>query len=138
MRDQTLATQTIVQRLEKIEKQNRTMKCAGLAVLIGVGSIVLMGQASPQSRTIDAEAFVLRDAGGKMRASLRMDTILNAPQLKLYDPTGKSRVEITADAKQPSIWLFDAEGRKRAAFATDEDSAGLQLFDPTGKVGRFW
>ena len=65
--------------MEKIERQNTTIKLVGLAMLIVASAVVLMGQASPQSRIINADAFVLKDAGGKMRASLRMDTILDAP-----------------------------------------------------------
>ena len=52
-----------------------------------------MGQKVQRNRTIEAQLFLLKDQSGKMQASLGMDTLIDAPYLKLYDATEKSRVE---------------------------------------------
>src|SRR3989338_10400780 len=57
----------VMKRLEKVEKQNRRFKQIGALALILAGSVLLMGQASPQ-RTVEATRFVLKDANGKSRA----------------------------------------------------------------------
>ena len=53
----------ILERVEKLEKQNRRMKQVGLASLIGAISVVLRGQAGPHNM-IEAEHFF---AGGASR-----------------------------------------------------------------------
>jgi hypothetical protein len=59
----------ITQRLENIEKQNRTLKRFGLAILSLVAAIVAMGQAQA-SRSIVASEFRLMDSSGTVRATL--------------------------------------------------------------------
>jgi hypothetical protein len=56
-------------RLLKLEKQNRRLKQLGVAALIGVAALVVMGQA-PSKKTIEANEFILRDDGGNVRARL--------------------------------------------------------------------
>lgn len=40
---------TVVERLERIERQNRRLKRAGITVVLALGAILLMGQAAPDS-----------------------------------------------------------------------------------------
>ena len=51
---------TVMNRLERLEKQNRRIKQIGALALILLGSVFLMGQASPP-RTVEANEFVLKD-----------------------------------------------------------------------------
>jgi len=60
----------LAERLERFEKQSRRLKWAGVAVLLFVFAALLMGQAWPPSETIEARAFIVRDADGKVRVSL--------------------------------------------------------------------
>jgi hypothetical protein len=53
-------------RVERLEKQNSWLKLFGMVALICAGSLIVMAQ--NRTRTIDAESFVLKDAGGKARA----------------------------------------------------------------------
>jgi hypothetical protein len=57
-------------RVERLEKQNSLLKRLGMVALICAGSLVVMAQ--NRTRSIDAESFVLKDAGGKTRARLAM------------------------------------------------------------------
>jgi hypothetical protein len=124
----------VVQRVERVEQQNRRLKSAVILVLLLGCAGVLMGQAQPRSRTVEAEAFVLRDAAGKARAGLEM-----APDgsvaLALYDQAGASRaaVRVKADGS-PDVTLIDQAARIRAVLRVEPTgSPGLVLFDETGK-----
>jgi hypothetical protein len=84
MAEQRQDLSQILTRLERVEKENRRLKRAGLAVLVLAGVVLLMGQARP-NRT-EAERFVLKDASGRMRASLGVTD--NDALLTLYGPQG--------------------------------------------------
>src|SRR5713226_1954809 len=89
----TSQLQTIVSRLEKLERQNRIFKRAGLCALVIAVAILLAGQAVPRNHSVEAQLFLLKDVNGKTRATLGMDALIDAPYLKLYDANEKSRVE---------------------------------------------
>jgi hypothetical protein len=55
MKPQTLEMQVILERLEKLEKRNRNLKRAGWLALTAVGALLLIGQAAPEPRAIEAE-----------------------------------------------------------------------------------
>ncbi|MBI3895033.1 MAG: hypothetical protein HY313_03790 [Acidobacteria bacterium] len=58
MSEQRPDWQAIVERLEKLEKQNRRMMQAGALILVVAASVLLMGQA-PSYRVVEANEFVL-------------------------------------------------------------------------------
>jgi len=63
---------TLARRLDRVERENRWLKRAGLVALAVIAAVVLMGQATQGkvAKVIEAEKFVLRDAEGKPRARL--------------------------------------------------------------------
>jgi hypothetical protein len=63
--------QSLAARIEKLERQNRLLRGAGLALLLLPVALVAMGQARP-TRTVEAEEFVLRDSSGTKRAALQL------------------------------------------------------------------
>ena len=60
MESHATQSKNITEHLEKLERQNRRMKQAGVVALIIAAAVLLMGQASP-NRTVEANEFVLRD-----------------------------------------------------------------------------
>jgi len=122
---------SIVERLQKVEKQNRTLKRFGLAFLLLIGATVTMGQARP-ARTLEAERFVLKDPQGHMRAAL---TVLgNAPLFNLYDNAGAVRAELGVGANGvPMLALFDAAGNQTVSVANGEDGPSLGLTEGSGQ-----
>ena len=63
--------ETLARRLDRVERENRRLKQAGVVVLAVIGAVVLMGQATGNvAKVVEAEKFVLRDADGKGRARL--------------------------------------------------------------------
>jgi hypothetical protein len=73
MDEQTPGLGAIVSRLERVERENRRLRQAGLVALLVAVAVVLMGQGRPR-RTVEAERFVLKDESGKVRAELFMET----------------------------------------------------------------
>ena len=78
----------IIERLEKLEKQ--------------------MGQVSPNSRILDAEGLIIRDANGKVRATLTVTE--TGSRLDLCDVNGKPRAVLQVTEAGPAIDFFDANG----------------------------
>jgi hypothetical protein len=147
----------IEERLEKLERQNRRMKLAGLGAMVIAGAFVLMGQASgPRTPPeVRAKSFVLVDANGETRARLYMSASAKGPELDLLDAKGNPRVVLGAsgtsggldllDAKGnerltldgppigPALVLSDANGNTRAEMDAFSDSPELDLYDASGK-----
>ncbi|MFQ5918328.1 MAG: hypothetical protein ACE5I0_11010 [Candidatus Binatia bacterium] len=75
------------QGLDRLERENRRLKCIGALVLVGIAAVVLMGQAksSKVAKVIEAESFVVRDNSGTMRTELGPRT------LKFFDENGQER-----------------------------------------------
>jgi hypothetical protein len=122
----------IEERLEKLERQNRRMKLAGLGAVVIAGAFVLMGQARlVHPGTITATKFVLVDAQGRQRATL--DMYKGSPILGLFDANGKLRAELAAAPNGPWLQLNDASGNMRAGMDAFSDSPELDLYDANEK-----
>jgi len=61
--------QSVLERLERLERQNRVLKGAGLLLVLGICAACLLGSAGGDG-TIEARAFVLRDESGQELARL--------------------------------------------------------------------
>ena len=120
--------EAIVKRLEKVERQNGRLKRAGVLVVALACAVVLMGQTLTRNRVVEAETFVLRDAGGKLRARLR--TLLDSPALAFYDRDETLHLELGLLEDSPFLILYDKGLRNRAQLSLSEDgSPSLSLLD---------
>jgi hypothetical protein len=81
----------IIAKVEAVERENRKLKRMILSAVVVAGAVLLMGQARP-NRTIEAEKFVLKDANGKIRARLEMES--DSPTLALLDGNGFPAVSL--------------------------------------------
>lgn len=70
MTGQTLDLQTLSRRIEKLERQNRRLRLVGCLTMLLMSAFLLMGQALPKSKVIEAENFRLIDSAGNKRAEL--------------------------------------------------------------------
>lgn len=152
METQTPDVHTILVRLEKLERQNRRLKRGAVAVLIAISALLLMGQGR-LSRTIEANKFVLKDADGRARAEMDLQsggnptlcfrdangypTILmgggDEPSLDLSLPNFKERVELFAAKKSYGLGLYDSVNRSQTGGGI---RAGLSvLFQDAPEVG---
>ncbi len=101
-----LTLDTLRQRLDRLERETWRLKRVGAAVLVGIATVVLMGQATT-SRTVEAERFILKDASGKSRGALGIGAN-GTVALFLLDQDGKHRVELSlGNEGSPSFILRD-------------------------------
>jgi hypothetical protein len=123
MTPQTPDMQAILERLKKLEGQNRRLKRAGVLSLVAVGMLVLMGQATPKSQTIRAEKFVLIDTEGRARAEIAM--LHGGPALRFFGPSE----EVQALFGGTGLSLF-----KRHTAVASLSVSDLSFFTDKGKV----
>lgn len=126
MTTETPDLQAIVERLERLEKQDVRLKRAGLSVLLVVSAALLMGQARP-FRTVEAEGFILRDVSGKRRATLAVAAD-ESVSLTLGDSTGTVRASLSVGKPGASLDFADPNGKVKETFSDE----GLMFFDNAG------
>lgn len=114
----------VVERLEKLERQNRRMKQAGAVALLLATAVLLMGQASP-NRTVEANEFVLKDANGRVRGrwSIKADTA----QFHLVDTNGVDRISLAELGNSTLLSLQDSDGGQRASLQVIRQTSQLLL-----------
>lgn len=131
MIDSTL--NTLVQRLERLERENRGLKGAGLLVLIALLSVAVMGQ-SPLTGPplIEAQAFYVRDAAGKVRV------MLGADGLSILDANAAPRVRLSSSTSEGAavagLSVLDGAGKQRSFLGMQADTPALSLRDRDGAV----
>jgi hypothetical protein len=113
MTDRPIELQTVLDRLGKLERQNRRLKRAGLAALIGVGALVLMGQTkpplgfTPTGQIVEARKFVLKDLNGNVRGEWETSPDQKLVSLQFHDSDGTPRVSVLSfDLEGSSLILF--------------------------------
>ena len=143
-------------RLLKLERQNRRFKQLGAALVVIITTVLMMGQAVPSTKSIEAQEFILRDATGKIRAKLSMSeertintgtaekpvpsTIGSTPTLNLYDDKAVARLTIEGDGTflGSGFVLLGSNGNPVGSFHADQVyGATLNLANAKGKQGVF-
>jgi hypothetical protein len=79
----------ILSRLERLERENRNLRRAGVAALAVTG-VALFASATTVCKTVWAERFVLKDPSMRERAVLTAYETGGTPQLSLLDENGKA------------------------------------------------
>jgi len=105
--------ETLEGRLDRVERENRRLKRAGVVALAVIAAVVLMGQATG-SKVVEAQKFVVKDADGTVRAILG---------------EGKSHI-VDSPVQRFGLHLYGSNGKDRASLAEwGEDGTGLVLYD---------
>jgi len=121
MPEQKPDLQEVLERLEKLERQNRTLKRLASVVMLLVAALFTMGQTRP-NRTLEAEEFVLRDEAGKKWAALELNDV---------EPTNIGNARLPG-GKAPTLIFFGDKGETRALLGATPSSSRLLLFDYAG------
>ena len=121
------------ERLDRLERENRRLKLAGILALAGISAVVLMGQARTGGKVVEAEKFLLRDARAKVRAELRADG--DEPELVLLDRNENSRVRLRLEADgRPALVLYGKNNIPSATLGLLGDGwPALVLFGKDGE-----
>ncbi len=147
----------IINRLQKLEKQNRYMKLGGLAiVLLAVTTLLTGASKKPEiAEEIRAKKIVLVDEQGKEvivmdslnnnvsrinifdskgKIRLCLGAVDGNPILGMNDPNGNNRLRLTADDTSSLLSLSDSKGNLRLYLAADDAISRLSLGDPNGNL----
>ncbi|MFQ5804651.1 MAG: hypothetical protein ACE5JQ_17315 [Candidatus Methylomirabilales bacterium] len=111
---------TLAQRLDRVERENRRLKRAGVVALAVIVAVVLMGQATwklappgKPGKVVGAEQFIVHDARGGVRAVL--GTLPDGTvKLVLYDRgnPGETRIILSAGPEaSPALSFSDKAGK---------------------------
>jgi len=156
MTDEGTEYKALVERIGKVERENRRMKRLALALLILPSALLMMAQ-SPATQVVAANQFVLKDASGHTRARLwfgpKPTKSPKAVLLTFYDSTGtRDLISLTADSAEhsanlnlgglitgsPSLTLSaDAKGSYASLESTSNKLQGIQLSAETEKSRLF-
>jgi len=118
-----------VERLERLERQNRLLKRAGVIGLFLVGSLLWMGQTRPV-RMLEAQRFVLRDANGKRQAELGQ--IDGSPALVFFDSAGRMTALFGMESGEPHIVIYGPSVEKIVSITRTASGGSLALHDHSG------
>jgi hypothetical protein len=118
-------------------KQSRWLKTlaaaalalAGVAFLAGPSGRILPGELR-LSRTLEAEAFTLRDGKGRTRGTMTVQN--ERPILKLYDSAANELVVLGGMSEGGGLWLSDSHHRELVSLAAALPALILQ--NPNGKT----
>jgi hypothetical protein len=133
MEPKTLNIQAVLERVERLERQNRGLKRAAALFMILVSSLILVSAAGRKGRTIEARQIALKDDQGNTRAVLEMRSA--GPGLTLYDAEGdKVQALLTVLRTGPVLGLYDADGTTRVLLGVTPKGATLSFNDAEGRL----
>lgn len=145
--------EVILQRISRLERQNRLMKLAGVVLVLGIAATFFYGATTKSPKVIEAQEFRVVDENGKIRVLIGAPDEINAdretysflgqPGLALYDKNehlctflgetelviyrGKQSVRL--DAMLTSLRFYDKSGEIPIYLGEGPDGWGLYLWD---------
>jgi hypothetical protein len=143
--------QAICHRVDKLERENRKLRWCALVLLLSASTLILMGQAKPANRIIEAQKFVLKDDKGKIRAwmglygtgseivlgndsaqpMMRLLVSTDAGNLHFYG-SHKGGMTLAVDSGDPSLSIVGSDGSGGAAIAFSKEGPAFTLTDGNG------
>jgi hypothetical protein len=151
MRSDIPELHAILERVGKLEAQNRRLRWGSVAILALLSAVILMGQAAPSSRVIEAERFILKDNDGNVRgwmgtigkgSELSLGNVNAQPMMRLIVSTDssdlhffgsrKSGMNLGLDSGNPDVSMMGAEGNGGARITFGKNGPALTLEDAKG------
>ena len=124
----------VINRLDKLEKQNHRMKRLAALALVSIGAILLLTCQRSPNRTIEAQELIIKDGSGRVRG--RWTTDDNGPQLVLFAESRKPQASLGTEFG-PFLVLYDTDGKARAKLAVNTLVGPiLTFYSASGKGGR--
>ena len=136
-------TTDLIERLARLERQQVRLQCSNKhlrwatgALMLVCGALFTMAQTSSTvPDTVQAQQFLLRDSGGKVRGAMGVLSD-GAVGLNLSDTNGRTRVTVDlASNGTPGVDLYDQDGKERATIALgDAGQPGIGFYGPDGHL----
>ena len=137
------STTELIERLSRLERQqaglqrsNKHLRMMSGVLMLICGALFTMAQTSSVvPDTLEAQQFLVRDSGGKLRAAMGV-TSDGAVGLNLTDPSGRTRLTVDLAANgTPGVDLYDQDGKVRATMALGDDGLpGVGLYGASGNL----
>jgi len=134
----------VVRRLEKLERQNRLLKIAGIGALVLVPLLILSCGGAKDStadfddfeleETTEAKSFLVVDEEGRSRAELAWRKVDDSVELVLYDESEAARAEFFWSTEHAGLSFQDDSARTRALCSLSPDGADLLFYGENGKT----
>lgn len=102
----------ILERLEKLERENRWLKRGGMAAVALASLVVILGMASPAPQTLTAHQILLTDSSGRVRMKLSA-VGRKFPFLSFYGPGDRTMLSLEGGGPQPGLAIHDVSGKTR-------------------------
>ena len=151
MRSDIPELHAILERVAKLEAQNRRLRRGSVAILSLLSAIILMGQSAPPPRVVEAQRFILKDNEGNVRgwmgtigkgSELSLGNVNAEPMMRLIVSTDasdlhffgsrNSGMNLGLDSGRPDISMMRAEEKGRAGITFGNDGPALTLEDAKG------
>jgi hypothetical protein len=123
----------LVRRLEKLERDNRRMKRAGIAILALIAGLVAVAATRPVPGVIQAREFDAVDRTGNIRVKMGVGS--EGTALTLYDGSGHSEagLAIPTNGQWPAVWLSDGQDKAKAQMNVAWGNPQIWLEGPQGQ-----
>lgn len=119
-------------RLDRLERENRFLRRVIVCFLLLASTVIAMGQARP-SRILEADAFLLKDATGRIRARLSMEAE-GRPTLTYLDQKG-NLVAALAGGDEPFLILNKNGSNEQVQLGANKGLVGLAIYDKGIRAG---
>jgi hypothetical protein len=127
------ALELTIARVERLERAQRRWQRLAAGAVLSLAAVGLMGQ-KPAPRVVEAERFLLKDAAGRTRAELVVDSEQSVA-LRFRDADTMPRLSIGTENGASVLVLNEQGGKVRAGLVTlAQGSPALTLYDNNGKT----
>ena len=135
MQEDQLKEDSLVQRIERLERQNRSLKVAGTLVVLASAAALFVGMSAPK-KSLETDLLLIKDAAGTTRMILGMAD--DGPAITMLDQNGKLRANIGVTDKGPEFDFLDASETPRLQmFIDDKQVPRVNLLDSKGTQVTF-
>ena len=128
-----LRQEMLCARLDKLERSNQRLK-AILSISFCIGAVLLfIGAAAP--KVVEAEKFILRDAGGVERGEIFTND--TGRGLVFFNKNGERALALLVSDQVNGLIIMDQNGNVRQSITTKMDGSNLSVFHPGSDSAQF-
>jgi hypothetical protein len=126
MTAETTDLRDLVERVAMLEKRNRRLERGLIAAFTALSAIVVMGQAAPSPRIVEAQQFVLKDANGNVRGWL--GAIGKGSELTLGNENAQPMISLEVSTDSGDLHFY---GNRRSAMnlGTNSGNPSISILD---------